>query len=112
MMRVELILKILTIIELDKTHIQMVLNGSIINFKSKSLLTLIYESRLKLNTELKEIYKYYKILESINNLLNRLDFGFKIDTSKTYNLRQLKKLEFELISLSDLDFDKQFNLLA
>jgi hypothetical protein len=111
-MRLELILKILSIIESDKTNIQMILEGSIINFKSKSFLSLIYETRAKLNTELKEIYQHYKILESINNLLNQLNFSFKIDTSKTYDLNQLKKLEFKLISLSDKDFDKQFNLLA
>ena len=111
-MRLELLLKILSIIELDKTNIQMVLNGSIINFKSKSFLSLIYESRLKLSSELKEIYQYYEILESINKLLNQLNFGFKIETSKPYNLRQLKKLEFKLLSLVDKDFDKQFNLLA
>jgi len=111
-MRLELLIKILSVIELDKTNIQMVLNDSIINFKSKSFLSLIYETRSKLNTELKEIYKYYKILESINNLLNQLNFSFKIDLTKQYDLRQLKKLEFKLISLSDRDFDKQFNLLA
>jgi hypothetical protein len=111
-MRLEIILEILTIIELDKTNIQMVLNSSIINFKSNSLLALIYESRVKLSVELKEIYQYYKILESINNLLNRLNFSFKIETSKPYDLRQLKKLEFKLINLVDKDFDKQFNLLA
>jgi hypothetical protein len=90
----------------------MVLNGSIINFKSKSLLALIHESRLKLSAELKEIYQHYEILESINNLLNRLNFSFKINLTKPYDLRQLKKLEFKLLSLVDKDFDKQFNLLA
>jgi hypothetical protein len=98
-LELELLATILSIIESDKTHIQMVLNGSIINFKSKSLLTLIYESRLKLNTELEEIYQHYEMLESINKLLNQLNFSFKIDTSKTYDLKQLKELEFKLISL-------------
>ena len=111
-MRLKLLEKILFVIELDKTHIQMVLNGSIINFESKSLLALMYESRLKLNTELKEIYKHYRILQSINKLLNQLDFSFKIDLTKAYDLKQLKKLEFKLISVVDIDFDKQFNLLA
>lgn len=111
-MRLELLLKILIIIESDKTNIQMVLDDSIINLNAKSLLHLIYETRQFSSSYLKQIYEHYKIIESINNLAYVFDFDLKIDYSIPYDLRRLKKLEFKLISLSDKDFDRQFNLLA
>lgn len=111
-MRLELLLKILIIIESDKTNIQMVLNDSIINFKSKSFLFLIYETRQKSNSYLKQIYQYYKIIESINNLAYEVNFDLKSYNNIKLDLRKLKQLEFKLIALSDKGFDKQFNLLA
>lgn len=112
MTRIELLLNILQIIESDKTNIQMVLDDSIINLNAKSLLYLIYETRRFSSSYLKQIYEYYKFIESINNLANELNFDLKIDSSIPYDLRRLKKLEFKLISLSDKDFDRQFDLLA
>lgn len=113
MVRLELLLKILTIIESDKTKIILVNEDSkVLNLKSKSFLSLIYETRSKTSSYLKNLYEYYKLLGSINNLAYEVNFDLKSYNNIKLDLRKLKQLEFKLIALSDKGFDKQFNLLA
>ena len=111
MVRLELLLKILTIIESDETKIILVNEDSkVLNLKSKSFLSLIYETRSKTSSYLKNLYEYYKLLGSINKLAYELNFDLTRYNNSKFNLRKLKQLEIKLIGMNDKDFDNQFKL--